>query len=218
MNENYYDERYTLVEPACNTYLGSDEVCYKIIQFLLDFPYLKSDGTMSEVHSNGSRADLIKYLFYDDGNPLSHKLPTVEDKKKLIFNPARPQKPPLSDKGYRILNQPKTIDVQTDSKVELRIYPLMITPKTPFVGDLLIAFECWSNMDYLQIANFQNRPYNMAMCVLSALCGRNLTGVGGLYFDRQNNMNCTLSAVTDNRYNSGYRLIMGVNIASGTNH
>lgn len=213
-DDSNYDERYPVVEPTFNKYLTSVDLCYKIVQFLLDLPYLKSNGELSQPYETGCRADLIKYIYYDDGNPLVHPLPSVEQKQKLIFNPSAPQSPPLKSKGYRIFAQSKIVDIQNDSKTELRVYPLMVTPTNPHIGDLLIAFECWSNMDYKQICGFQDRTYNMAVCILSALNGRNITGVGSMFFDRQNNSNCVLSSVlSDNRYNLGHRLIMGVNIA-----
>lgn len=208
-----YDERYAMMHKGYNTYQNTTDICYKIVQFLLDIPYVESGGDFSEVSQTGCRADLIKYIFYDNANPLACKLPTLEEKKNLIFNPDKPQKPPIKEKGYRIFAQSKIIDVQTDSKIELRVYPSMITPVDAFMGDLIISFECWSNMDYQQLKSFQSRTYNMVVCILSALNGRNMAGIGTMFFDKKANAYCNVVSITDNRYNIGHRLTMGVSIA-----
>lgn len=212
--DNEYDERYPLIGDGFNTYGASVGICYKIIQFLLDMPYEMKDGNLSIPAEKGCRAELIKYLFYDNANPLACALPTVKEKKALIFNPDKPQNPPLADKGYRIFAQSKVTDIQNDSRTELRIYPYMVVPRNAFSGDMMITFECWSNMDYKQLKDFGDRTYNMAICILRALCGRHIDGIGTMYFDKSSNSYCEIDTVlTDNRYNIGHRLVMGVSVA-----
>lgn len=212
-----YDERYELVEPA-NRLLDTSNLCYKILDFLLDMPYRKKDGTLSTPHEHGARADLIKYIYYDTANPLICELPTVEQKRNLIFNPGKAQNPPNIEKGYRIFAQPKVIDIQTNSETSLRIYPYMINPLSSQSVEFLVNIDCWSNIEYNQLSSFECRTYNMAKCVVNALNGRNITGIGGMYCDKRRSSYCGIGVISDNKYNQGYRIIMGVNMESALNN
>lgn len=53
----------------------------------------------------------------------------------------------------------------------------------------------------------------MVVCILSALNGRNIAGIGTMFFDKKANAYCNVVSITDNRYNIGHRLTMGVSIA-----
>ena len=215
------DERYPLVHDGFNTYTNTKALCYKVLDFLLDLPYMRSDGKITEPHEDGARADLIKYIFYDDNNPLANPLPTVPQKKQIKYDPLNPNDPPIGDKGYRIFGQSKTLETQKSSSVELRIFPAVVVPNNQSSGIFFIAFECWSNMQYKQLLNFEDRTYNMCLCILNALIGRNIDGIGTVFFDNSGDKGrgyCRLvDDLKDYYYNLGHTLVLGIEIGGYCN-
>lgn len=218
---NGLDERYPLVHDNYNVYTNTKTLCYKILDFLLDLPYMRDDNTVTSPLEEGARADLIKYIFYDDMNPLANPLPSIAEKKQIKYNPLKPNDPPLTDKGYRIFGQSKIIEVQKQANVELRIYPALVVPISAYSGIFFVAFECWCNMQYKQLINFEDRTYNMALCIMNALVGRNIDGVGTFFFDNTSGGGrgyCRLvDDLKDTVFNLGHTLVLGVEIGGHNN-
>ncbi len=196
--------------PSFNTYSETQDLCYKTMLYLLD---------LQEEEISGSRMDLLKYIYYDNPEPLKETPLTETQKQQLLYDPVCPDQPPNAEKGYRIFGQNKFIETQTEMKTELRIYPALVVPINDFYGNFFIAFECICGMSLKTMDMLQDRTYNMAISIIKSLVGRNLGGIGTFFFNNSpislggGGNYCRLADdLGDRRFNSGHSLVLGISI------
>lgn len=196
----FYDKAFLY-----NDFPDADDICYKILVYLLNLPrsgYVPKD--------EGVRADWIRYLYYDEKNPLDRKnltLPTLTQKKSLIYNP---EIDGPTQKGYRIYQQSRTIEAQEEQQSQFRIFPGVLEPLTSFTAQQLINIEIVVGMSHETLVNGKNRSYQLLLSTLRALNGMAIAGSGELFFTWQKSRGCRAQPFTDGKFNVGYYLTMGV--------
>ena len=79
---------YEKVQTGYLTMQGTEEIPYQIIQYLLDLP--DATGYAPTNDNTRPRVRLAKYLWYDGPRPLSHPLPTAQEKLSLLFDGDNP--------------------------------------------------------------------------------------------------------------------------------
>lgn len=199
---------YKKVVPA-NTLKGAEYITRKIVDYLL---YMNGNVSLPDDNSN-PRCRLLKYLFNDDNDlrPLSGKLPTVEERLKSVFDPTKPVKNGNEGEQYRVFPQMYTAQAQLIANTILRVYMGYVRPIDPLSASLSIVFELMTSVYYDQLEEeAMSRSYAMLQCVIEALNGVNVGGVGGIYFESGLHKSCEAYPIGDRGTNVGYRLVMGV--------
>lgn len=130
--------------------------------------------------NDNPRARLVKYLYYDDPNPLEKELPSVQERLNIIFDPFNPDKPSDSTKGYRVFCQSSTAQANIMGQTILRIVMGQMSAQTPYIVTHSVNFQILSN--YSLEANTRStallRTYNIENAIIQALHGVNMFGVG----------------------------------------
>lgn len=193
------------------------ELLSKVVNYLLDLP----DARYTPKDDNRlPRCRLNKLLYWDVADPLSQPLPTPEQKLSMVFDPERPDRPPVPDKQYRILPfvYPGQA-VEYIGRTSLKIYPGYTKPTSSQRADMCVNFEILSNMalEGNVYRNVLSRTYDMAVDIIAAMSGVDMAGVGTWYFDRRQNTSCTLEQIYDKSQNVGYLLTMGLTIMGSEN-
>ena len=186
-----------------------ETVPYMVRDYLMDLP---RKGYTPQDDNRLFRCQLMKYLYYDEADPLSLPLPTPEQKRSLVFDPFRPDVPP-TDKGYRIFTQSLISQAQTEGQTIMRIFMGRVLPVGAYRFETSINFHFLSNAAYE--GNTQtmelSRTFKLAMLTIRALNGVNLgAGVGTVYFDRTRNAECDIYPINDESVNVGYRMTLGL--------
>lgn len=199
-----------------NSFAGVEKVTRQVFEYLVDLP---QPGYEPPDDNTYPRARFIKYVYYDDEFPLSHPLPTPDEKTRLIYNPtdlAIPQDAP----GYRLFPTTKVSQVQTDEQTVVRLYIGQVFPYTPFQAELSLIFDILCNERYE--TNLKGvtmvRSYAIEQAILESLNGVNMAGIGTFYFDRNRNSNCSSYNISDDRRNRGRRLTMGLTYGASPTH
>lgn len=155
-----------------------EKVPMKLRDYLLLLP-TKDCPNPIETNDN-PRARLVKYLYYDAPNPLSNPMPSVQERLKMIFDPFNPDKPSDPNIGYRVFCQSNTAQANIMGQTILRIVMGQSIAQTPFIVTSSVNFQILSN--YTIESNTQStaelRTYAMEQCIIQALHGVNMTGVG----------------------------------------
>lgn len=130
--------------------------------------------------NDNPRARLIKYLYYDDPNPLDKDLPSVKERLNIVFDPLNPDKPPMTDKGYRIFCQSSVSQANIIGQTILRIVMGQTIAVNPYTVSCGVNFQILSN--YSIEANTRStallRTFSMEQAIVQALNGVNISGVG----------------------------------------
>lgn len=184
---------YERVQTGYNTMRGSEKIPIKLLNYLLDLP--DQYGYIPQDDNSRPRVRMIKYLWHDGANPLSKPLPTPTEKLSLVFNGDQPvidtaEMKKKHPKGYRIYSQKLWLPSQTKAQTLLKCYLGRITHADELNASIGVAFEIWSN------ANLQNntrsddyeRAYNIEQCIVEALHGVNIAGIGVVDCGRYNNL------------------------------
>jgi hypothetical protein len=163
---NYWSEKDIVEAPA------------KIRDYLLLLP--TKDCPEPIITNDNPRARLVKYLYYDEPNPLNRPLPSVQERLKMIFDPFHPDKPSDPNIGYRVFCQSNTAQANIMGQTIMRIVMGQMIAQTPYIVTYSVNFQLLSN--YTLEANTQStaelRTFNMEQCIIQALHGVNMFGVG----------------------------------------
>lgn len=191
------------------------EIPRKIMDYLLDMP---DDKYTAPDDNTRSRVRLWKYLYYDGANPLDEKLPTPKQKRSVLFNPDEPTKAPTK-KGYRLIPQIYIKPAQEMAQTRIYVYMGRTIPDSDFTLQLSIEFAIFTH--YTQEANAKtmdaySRCHAIEQCLIEALHGVNMAGVGAFYLDRTKNSACGSEVYTDKDSNVMRRLTFGLEIKSET--
>lgn len=219
-DSKYYP--YEKVQTGFNTMRGAEEIPLKIIKYLLDLP--DKEGYYPVDDNDRPRVRFIKYVFYDGENPLAKPLPLPEEKLALLFDPQNPVLNSLEQqkkhpKGYRIFAQTKIGQSQLEAKTEVKCYIGKVSPVNPFLENISICFEIWTNVNFdtNSKTNYYSRVYNIEQAIIEALHGVNIAGVGVCDFSRIYNGECGSRAIYDESTNVGRLLTMNISWQESTN-
>lgn len=180
---------YEKVGGGYNTLKGAEDIPYQILMYLLDLP--DKTGYVPVDDNSRPRVRLIKYLYYDEPNPLAQPLPTPEQKLSLVYNGENAQLTTDEDfknhpKGYRIFGQQYEMPSQTHAKTTLRCFMAREIPRSDYKTILGVNFSCIINygLDNILRTNVYSRMYAIHQCLVEALHGVNISGIGVAYYNK----------------------------------
>ncbi|MEG1757793.1 MAG: hypothetical protein RR235_04965 [Oscillospiraceae bacterium] len=194
----------------CNGMLGADETGKKLQDYLLDLPL---PGYTPPDNNEYPRCRLMKRLYYDGARPLEKPLPTPEEKLSLVYDPERPADPP-GDRGYRFFNISYPQQAQLSGQTIIRMYYGRTLAVTSLRAEQAFVFDILSSVahDTNTRSTALSRTYSIAMDILRALNGVNISGVGGFYFDHRVHNDCECRPINDDGMNVGYRLVLAYTV------
>lgn len=183
-----------------------DIVPAKLRDYLLCLP---SKECPSPILTNENpRVRLVKYLYYDCPNPLDQRMPSVEERKSIIYDPFNPTNP--TEKRYRVFTQMAVNQAELEGSTILRIVMGKTIPYTPFSASIGVEFVILSN--YTLESNTRttalSRTYSIELCILEALNGVNIDGVGAFMFSRGVHPDCGSRMIYDEKMNIGRAMTM----------
>ena len=193
----------------------ADTLCYDILTYLLDLPregYTPPDNT--------PRADIARMLWYDEVDCLDrdeYPLPNLTQKLSMMYNPKIPT-PTIEQapKGYRLFLQPRIGEVQTEQKVEFRIFMGETYPVSDFRAIQAIEFQVLCGMSQDVLAGGISRSNKIVLDTIRALNGVDIGGgVNTIHFNREYYRYCRTEYFNDGKYNVGYYLTMATEFAVG---
>lgn len=199
----------------------ADTIPYKALRYLMDLP---SAGYMPPDDNDYPRTRLKKYLYWDDPKPLDKPLPTAAQIRSILFDPAKPDAPPDTEKGFRLFPQSTITQAQTQGQTILRcyvgnVYPYAQNHMSSHEVQMALCFEAMSSTSYE--ANLKtdclSRTFSMMCAIVDAMNGVNIDGIGAFYFDRTQNSYCGAMPINDESSNVGYRFYLGCTLAGGRN-
>ena len=171
---------YSPYEKVYNYWTGKDiiDMPSKLRDYLLVLPTKDCPNPITT--NENPRVRLVKYLYYDTPNPLNEPFPSVQERLKMIFDPFNPDKPSDPNIGYRVFVQSNTAQANIMGQTILRIVMGQKIAQTPYITTCSVNFQVLSN--YTLEANTRStallRSDNMEQCLIEALHGVNMTGVG----------------------------------------
>ena len=174
---------------------GADLIPGKLIKYLLDLP--DASGYKPVDDNSRPRVRLAKYLWYDEPNPLSKPLPAEKEKLSMLFTGENAELTTEEDKqkhpkGYRLYGQPYWLATSTQAKVLLKCYMGRVIPRSDFKSVLGIKFQLDINyaLDSIMKTEQYSKSYAIFQCVVEALHGVNMTGIGTMYFNKTIHGDC----------------------------
>ena len=206
--ENWY-EPYKRIN-AYNTLPDADEILRKVLYYLIDMPAV---GHTPFTDNRCPRVRIAKYLYHDTSRPLDQEVPTPQQKLSLIFDPSNPAEPPTS-KGFRIFPQIASTEAQEDAQTRLYAFMGFVDPTNAYRADVSVVFRilCSTSYDSNTKDSAASRSWAIANAIVEALSGVDIGGVGTFYFDRTQNSECSIRYITDDQFNVGYQLVLGLTV------
>lgn len=188
-NSPYYP--YEKVHTGANTLKGAELIPGQIIRYLLDLPDRYGYEPVDD--NERPRVRLIKYIYYDDPNPLSKPLPTKEQKLSLLYDGSNPDINTDEDKKnhpqrYRIFGQQYELQSPTQAKTMLRCFLAREIPRTEEKTILGLNFETIVSyaLEGNMTTNVYSRMYAIHQCLVEALNGVNIAGIGVVRYSKGN--------------------------------
>lgn len=179
---------YERVQSGYTRLRGTEEIPIKILKYLMDLPL---PSYMPKDDNDHARVRLMKYLWYDGANPLANPLPTPQEKLSMLFDGDNPVLNAAEDKkrhpkGYRIYPQRVWGQSDTEADTILKLYMGRTIAKDNFHTVLGLQFEILVNvnMENTTRTDAYSRAYSIEQCIIEALHGVNITGIGVIDFDR----------------------------------
>lgn len=183
-----------------------DIVPLKLRDYLLCMPSKECPNPI--LTNENPRVRLVKYLYYDTPNPLEEPMPSVEQRQSIVFDPFHPTDP--TQKRFRVFTQMAVNQAELEGSTILRIVMGKTIPYTPFSASIGVEFVILSN--YALEANTRttalSRTYSIELCILEALNGVNIDGVGAFMFSRGVHPDCGSRLIYDEKMNVGRALTM----------
>ena len=186
---------YEKIQTWTNTLVGAEDIPHQLIMYLLDLP--DSSGYVPIDDNSRPRVRLAKYLWYDESDPLAQPLPTQEQKLSMLYNGKNATLSTQEDrikhpKGYRIMAQNYTRPSELEARVMLKCYMARVIPKEGNRTMLGIDFETSVNyaLDNIMKGYTYSRMYAIFQCLVEALHGVNISGIGTVYFDKRMHGDC----------------------------
>lgn len=192
-NSPYYP--YEKPQTGFNTLKGAEMIPHQLLMYLLDLP--DKHGYVPVDDNSRPRVRLIKYIYYDDSNPLSKPLPTPEQKLSLIYDGKNIALDTSEDKinhpvKYRLYGQQYEEPSELDARTMLRCYMGRAIPRSDMKTMLGVDFSCIVNyaLDNIVGTGVYSRMYAIHQCLVEALHGVNLSGIGTIYYNKAMHGDC----------------------------
>lgn len=211
---------YERVIEGANQMRKSERIPMMIIRYLLDLP--DASGYQPVDDNDRPRVRLAKWLWYDGPNPLGRPLPTPEQKLSMLYDPDRPavntelehEEHPV---GYRIYPLYYWYNSQTMSQTTLKVYIGRVLPTSPFKATIGLTFDilCSNVQENNTRTDAYARSYNIEQCIIEALHGVNMTGVGIIDFSRKAHFDDGSEGIWDDGTNIGRRLTLSIDWMEG---
>lgn len=186
-NSPYYP--YERPAQGFNQLKGAELIPQKVLMYLLDLPDRYGYEPIDD--NERPRVRLLKYLYYDEPNPLAQPLPTTEQKMSLLYDGKNAQLTTEEDfknhpKGYRIYGQQYEMPSQTHAKVTLRCGMAREIPRSDYKTILGLNFQVITNyaFDNIMGTGVYSRTYAIHQCLVEALHGVNMTGIGVIHYNK----------------------------------
>lgn len=180
---------YERVQTGWNTMRGSENIPLQLLTYLLDLP--DAEGYVPADDNSRPRVRLAKYLWYDGANPLGQPLPTPAQKRSLLFNGEEPvlntgEQKARHPKGYRLYPQTYWGQSELEAQTTLKCYLGRVIPWGPMQSSIGVYFQvlCNVNQEGNTKTDAYSRAYNIEQCIVEALNGVNLAGIGTVEFSR----------------------------------
>lgn len=195
----YYPYRKVV---EADTLAGMEQIPYQVCRYLMDLP----DGTGYIPPSDNKypRARLKKLLYWDCPLPLEKPMPTAEQIKALFFDPENPDRPPDTERGYRIYPQNTTHQSMAWSKSLIRVYlsdATVLESRETYITRQDIVFDIIVNVGIESNTGMtaSSRAYDIVQCIKEATAGVNFGGIGPMTVRR-------ITKIDDERNFLGYKL------------
>lgn len=186
--------------------IGAEAIPRKVAQYLMDLPL---PGYEPRDDNGLARCRLMKYLYYDEENPLSYPMPTAQEKLSLLYLPERAANPP-TEKGYRMFPQSYVAQSQMNAQTRIMVYMGRTIAADAQQVEMSVVFDILSNVTTEGNAIALSRTFAMEQCIIEALNGVNMGGVGTFYFNRRDHGDCGSMPIGDRGTNVGRGLTMGL--------
>lgn len=206
---------YEKVQSGFNTLKGAENIPLKLLTYLLDLP--DKNGYVPKDDNSRARVRFSKYIWHDGANPLGKPLPTPKEKLSMLFDGDKPvvntdEEKELHPKGYRLYWQQFWGQTQLTAQTTLKCYIGRIIPTTPFKTVIGIVFEIFVNVN--QENNMRTDAYARAFaieqCLIEALHGVNITGVGVCDFHRSAHIDNGSQTIADQGTHVGRLVKMSI--------
>lgn len=180
---------YEKVDTGFNTLRGAEKIPNQIIKYLLDLP--DANGYEPVDDNSRPRVRLIKYIYYDEPNPLSKPLPTPEQKLSLLYDGMNPdintdEAKENHPKSYRIYGQQYELQSPIEAKTMLRCFMAREIARSANKTILGLNFE--TIVQYALDSNVKtevySRMYAIHQCLVEALNGVNIAGIGTVMYSK----------------------------------
>lgn len=186
--------------------VGAELIPRKVAQYLLDLPL---PGYTPQDDNSLPRCRLMKYLYYDQENPLQQPLPTPEQKISLLYDPEHDTAAP-TDKGYRMFPQSYVAQSQLNAQTRIMVYMGRTVAAASQQVELSVIIDILTNVTTEGNAMALSRTYAMEQCIIEAMNGVNMGGVGTFYFNRRAHGDCGSMPISDRGTNVGRGITMGL--------
>lgn len=195
---------------AANTLYGVQFIPKKIVDYLL---YTNGKGASLPDDNTNPRCRLLKYLFNDkdDLRPLSGPLPTLEERVNAVFDPKAAIKNGNEGPQYRIFPQMYTAQAQLIANTMFRVFVGYIRPggEISDPSPVSVVFEVLTSVYYDQLdEEGMSRTLGMVQCIVEALNGINIGGIGSVAFESGLHKSCEIYPIGDRGTNVGYRMVL----------
>lgn len=179
------------VKNAYATYEPLPDLGYNIIKYLIESP----------------EAEIIwKLLKYPDADAWKKPDLSKKEKTEMIYDGIKKQDDCMVFFDYFM------DEATNQEKSYLRIYPANTIPTNRTVGVCCINFEIFIHSQINHLSNYKTRLDVIIQKILEILNGRDIGGVGVLFFDASRTSYCRMITVGEKPY-KGKLLVMGVNLA-----
>ena len=185
---------YSRVMSGYAQFRGMERIPYQIINYLMDMP--DKNGYQPIDDNKRPRTRLAKYLWYDGANPLSNPLPTPAEKLSMLYDGEEPvlnsdEQKERHPKGYRLYPVAYWGQSELLAQTTLKVYLGRIIPIDNLSARIGLIFEiiCNTNQDTTTRTDAYSRCVDIEQCILEALHGVNITGIGVVNFARMNHAN-----------------------------
>lgn len=173
-----------------NTYKSIRKMGYKVIQHLM----LNND-------------EIWKLLKYDTPDALSKSDLTLKEKGDLIWDGRS------ESAKFRVFRGAYVDDMFNEQCSQLRIYITTLNPDNRTLGTADIGIEIITHVNLVNLDTYENRLEVMLQQVIETLNGREIDGVGRLFFDRTGSLyDIARLNLYNNRNFYGYTIIFSTKV------
>lgn len=206
---------YSRVQTGFTRFVGAERIPLQILTYLLDLP--DKNGYQPVDDNSRPRVRLAKYLWYDGANPLSYSLPTPAEKRSMLFDGNTPvidtdEQKALHPKGFRIYPLEFWEQAQKVAQTTLKCYTGRVVPFDDYHAAIGLYFTILVNygQETTMRVDTSAKSYAIEQCIIEALHGVNITGIGTVEFSRYGHGDNGSRAIYDEGRNVGRQLHMSI--------